>query len=200
MNYDDSETRDMLMSAANIKSEPEWDTVFDSQSHIPIDVSGMDFSSVQVTYSDAILRTLFPTQDFSALEGKHPSSTGASFAERRRNEFVELEQALARANDERKELEVQVAQCVAKAKSCEEMLVQLRDNNHNDDRVFDAVDSDLKTSNGCSFPDHIEMREACPPAGALLLQQQKGYVKVSPFWLSQNLELDETGCLWWEMS
>ncbi|MCJ1438917.1 hypothetical protein MMC27_008307 [Xylographa pallens] len=204
MDYDDSEMRDILMSATNIKFEPEWDTLSGLQDFIPIDAPGiMKLQSSQATYPDdwdAILRTFLPAQEPSALEGKHPDCTGASLAEQHQYQFVELEQAVARANDERKELEVQVAQHAAKAKLLEDMLLRLKDNKHDDTIEHDAVDSDLKTSNVCSHSDHVGDGEPCQSSGALPSPQQRSYVKVSPFWLGQNLELDEDGCLWWEMS
>ncbi|MCJ1285445.1 hypothetical protein MMC26_004785 [Xylographa opegraphella] len=172
------------MSAVDIKMETEWDILPCFQDDMFNDAPGISFQPNQVTCEagwDTVLQTYFPDQAPSVLKA---SNCG-------------VEQAVARANHERKELEVRLAQYAAKTKLLEDIVMQSRDNNHNDDGHLNAVDPDLETPNPPS--GHTSMKEACSLPGVYVPQQQKIYVKVSPFWLGQNLELDEQWCLWWEM-
>jgi len=147
MDYCDPEMHDMLMSAINLKPELKWDTLSYPQYDTSIDGAEADVLARQATYfndCDALLETLFPTNEPPKLEADHQGTTNTSFIERRQDQFVELEQALARTTDLRKELEIQLAQNAANVKSLEDIIARLGDNNHVDASELDAGDLDQK--------------------------------------------------------
>ena len=107
-------------SLCTIKSEFEWDEPSSFQNDINVDTSGMNlvfsYTPCQEDW-DAVFGSLFLDREPSVPNGDYLDSVdNASCAQRRQNQVVYLEQVVARANDERKELEIQVAQYAAKLK------------------------------------------------------------------------------------
>ena len=78
--------------------------------------------------------------------------------------------------------------------------MRLKNSKHESVGNLPDIAVDRQRSEICSTSHDVNLLEACPPPAASVFQLQKSYVKVSPFWRGQNLELDKHGCLWWEMS
>ncbi|MCJ1401799.1 hypothetical protein MMC11_005016 [Xylographa trunciseda] len=171
------------MAAINIKSEPEWDMLSNIPNDVPKDTAGAYVPCGQSTYSadwNALLEACFPADAPCMSNGNHQSPIVTSFAGQRQDQIVEIEQALAKANYECKELELQVAQSATKVRALEDMLVRLRDDHQIDTEEIDAAVPNVETPNVRPLSNNVDMREDYPPPIAYPSQQQKGYVKMAP--------------------